>query len=94
MSMGEKIRNLRKARGWSQEELAEQIAVTRQAISRWESDSAKPDADNIVALCTLFGVSADYLLCTESAELQPQKRIVYGLFRILRKNKLLRSADT
>lgn len=69
MSMGEKILKLRKARGWSQEELAEQIDVTRQAISRWESDSAKPDADNIVAICTLFGVSADYLLCTESSEL-------------------------
>ena len=62
MTMGEKILNLRKARGWSQEELAEQIGVTRQAVSRWESDSAKPDADKIVALCNLFGVSADYLL--------------------------------
>lgn len=62
MTMGEKILNLRKARGWSQEELAERIGVTRQAVSRWESDSAKPDADKIIALCDLFGVSADYLL--------------------------------
>lgn len=62
MTIGEKILNLRKARGWSQEELAERIGVTRQAVSRWESDSAKPDADKIVALCDLFGVSADYLL--------------------------------
>lgn len=66
MTMGEKILRLRKARGWSQEELAEQIGVSRQAISRWESDSAKPDADNIVALCDLFGISADYLLSTDS----------------------------
>lgn len=65
MTMGEKILRLRKARGWNQEELAEQIDVTRQAISRWESDSAKPDADNIVALCNLFGISADYLLNTD-----------------------------
>ena len=62
MTMGEKILNMRKARGWNQEELAERIGVTRQAVSRWESDSAKPDADKIVAICDLFGVSADYLL--------------------------------
>lgn len=60
MTMGEKILALRKARGWSQEELADQIGVTRQAVSRWESDSAKPDADRIIDLCDLFGVSADY----------------------------------
>lgn len=62
MTMGEKILSMRKARGWSQEELAERIGVSRQAVSRWESDSAKPDADKIVAICDLFGVSADYLL--------------------------------
>ena len=62
MTMGEKILNMRKARGWSQEELAERVGVTRQAVSRWESGSAKPDADKIVAICDLFGVSADYLL--------------------------------
>lgn len=67
MNMGEKILRLRRARGWSQEELAEQLNVTRQAISRWESESSKPDADKITALCGIFGVSADYLLCTGTA---------------------------
>lgn len=62
MTMGEKILNMRKARGWSQEELAERIGVTRQAVSRWEAGAAKPDADKIIAVCDLFGVSADYLL--------------------------------
>ena len=62
MTMGEKILNMRKARGWSQEELAEQIGVSRQAVSRWESGTAKPDADKILAICDQFGVSADYLL--------------------------------
>ena len=62
MTIGEKILKLRKARGWNQEELADKIGVTRQAVSRWESDSAKPDADKIVVICDLFGVSADYLL--------------------------------
>lgn len=62
MTMGEKILSLRKARGWSQEELAERIGVTRQAVSRWESGAAKPDTDKVIAVCDLFGVSADYLL--------------------------------
>ena len=62
MTLGEKIQNMRKARGWSQEELAARVGVTRQAVSRWESGSAKPDADKILAVCDLFGVSADYLL--------------------------------
>lgn len=67
MTMGEKLLKLRKARQWSQEELAEKIGVTRQAVSRWESGSAKPDAEKIIALCDLFGVSADYLLREEYA---------------------------
>lgn len=62
MTIGEKILSLRKARGWSQEELADKIGVSRQAVSRWEADSAKPDADKIILICDLFGVSADYLL--------------------------------
>ena len=69
MTMGEKILNLRKARGWSQEELAERIGVTRQAVGRWESGAAKPDADKIIAVCDLFGVSADYLLRDHAAGL-------------------------
>lgn len=62
MTIGEKILSLRKARGWSQEELAERVGVSRQAVSRWEADSAKPDADKIISVCDLFGISADYLL--------------------------------
>ena len=46
----------------SQEELAEQLGVSRQAVSRWEVGSALPDASNILQLSKLFGVSADYLL--------------------------------
>ena len=68
MTLGEKLLKLRKARQWSQEELAERIGVTRQAVSRWESGGAKPDADKIVAMCDLFGISADYLLGIEDAK--------------------------
>ena len=62
MTLGEKILALRKARGWSQEDLAGRIGVTRQALSRWESDAAIPDTVNVVQLADLFGVSTDYLL--------------------------------
>lgn len=62
MTMGEKILRMRRARGWSQEELAERMNVSRQAVSRWEAGAAKPDADKTIVLCDLFGVSADYLL--------------------------------
>ena len=62
MKLPDKIIKLRKATGISQEELAEQLNVSRQAISRWENGSALPDAQNILQISKLFGVTADYLL--------------------------------
>ena len=62
MKLSEKILALRKARGMSQEELASALNVSRQAVSRWEGDSALPDANNVLQLSKLFGVTADYLL--------------------------------
>ncbi len=60
--LSEKIINLRKSRGWSQEELAERLNVSRQSVSKWESGISNPDLDKIVAMSTLFGVTTDYLL--------------------------------
>ena len=62
MTFGEKIFKLRKERGLSQEDLAMQITVSRQAVSRWEKETSTPDTENIVQLCKLFNVSSDYLL--------------------------------
>ena len=62
MRFGEKLQALRKARGWSQEELARQINVSRQALSKWEFGAAVPDTENVVALSRLFRVTTDYLL--------------------------------
>ncbi|MDO4739517.1 MAG: helix-turn-helix transcriptional regulator [Eubacteriales bacterium] len=62
MNLSEKIARLRKSGGMSQEQLAEKLAVSRQAVSRWESGSAMPDAANILQLSKLFGVTTDYLL--------------------------------
>lgn len=66
MHLSEKIASLRKSRGISQEELAEQLNVSRQAVSRWEVGSATPDAGNIVRLSQLFQVSTDYLLLDDA----------------------------
>ncbi|MCH5163696.1 MAG: InlB B-repeat-containing protein [Clostridiales bacterium] len=61
-TLGEKIRNLREAANLSQEELGYRLGVTRQAVSLWETDSLTPKLSNIIALCEIFNVSADYLL--------------------------------
>jgi len=66
--LSEKIINLRKSHGWSQEELAERLNVSRQSVSKWESGASNPDLDKIVAMSTLFGVSTDYLLKDSTAE--------------------------
>ena len=62
MMLSDKIIKLRKINGWSQEELGEKLNVSRQAISRWESNTAQPDATNILKLSKVFGVTIDYLL--------------------------------
>ena len=62
MKLSDKIIGLRKSNGMSQEDLAEKLNVSRQAISRWESGTAMPDASNILQLSKLFGVTTDYLL--------------------------------
>ena len=62
MNLAERILALRKARNLSQEELAEQIGVSRQAVGKWESSQSLPDLDKVIALSEFFGVSCDYLL--------------------------------
>ena len=62
MTLAEKIVSLRKAHGWSQEDFAEKLNVSRQAISRWENGTALPDAQNILQISKLFEVTTDYLL--------------------------------
>lgn len=71
MILADKIINLRKKRGWSQEQLAEQLNVSRQSVSKWESALSVPDMDKIVKMSNLFGVSTDYLLKDEIENIQP-----------------------
>ncbi len=65
MILADKILSLRKGSGWSQEELAEKMNVSRQSISKWESAASIPDINKILELARLFGVSTDYLLMDE-----------------------------
>lgn len=62
MKLSDKLIELRKNQGWSQEDFAEKLDVSRQAISRWENGTALPDAQNILRIVKLFNISADYLL--------------------------------
>lgn len=70
MNLADKIINLRKQNGWSQEELAERLDVSRQSVSKWESGQSMPDIPKIVALSNLFSVSTDYLLKEDIPETQ------------------------
>lgn len=65
MDLAEKISTLRKQKGWSQEELAEQMDISRQSVSKWESGMSVPDLDKIIRLSTIFEVTTDYLLKEE-----------------------------
>ena len=67
MALSEKLYELRKKNGLSQEELAERLGVSRQAVSKWESGKAVPESDTLVSLSNHFGVTLDYLLKEDAA---------------------------
>ena len=71
METKDAIRAFRTKKGLSQDELAEKVFVTRQAVSRWELNIALPDTENVVRLSELFGVTTDYLLKEREAEENP-----------------------
>ena len=73
MILADKIILLRKKAGWSQEELAAQLGVTRQSVSKWEGAQSVPDMDKVVQMSRLFGVTTDYLLKDEMEEPAPSE---------------------
>ena len=87
MILADKITEERKKNGWSQEELADKLGVSRQAVSKWESAGSVPDLQRVIQLAEIFWVSTDYLLrdeadqkeisvCTYSEEgLKPIRRV-------------------
>ncbi len=66
MTFGERLQQVRKAAGLSQEQLAGLVGMSRQAVSKWETDQAAPDIDKLALLCGVLGVSADALLGREA----------------------------
>lgn len=62
IQLADKLKKLRHKKGISQELLAKELGISRQAISKWESDTAQPDLDNLAKLCEIFNISADDLL--------------------------------
>ncbi|WP_243111222.1 helix-turn-helix domain-containing protein [Acutalibacter sp. 1XD8-33] len=74
MEMADRIQSLRKARGLSQEELAERLGISRQAVSKWESGQSMPELDKVTALSDCFGVTTDYLLKGVEPEKQEADR--------------------
>ncbi len=85
--LSEKLYQLRKKSGLSQEQLAEQINVSRQAISKWESGSAFPESEKLIIISNYFGVPVDYLLKdevedeikTSNTEIGKNSKMVAGL---------------
>lgn len=68
MTFAEKLKSIRKQAGFSQEKLAEKLGVSRQAITKWETDAGIPDIENLMAISTLFDISIDELLSNERGE--------------------------
>lgn len=62
MNMADRIQYLRKSKGISQEELADKVGVSRQAVSKWESEQSTPDLEKIIIMSDFFGVTTDYIL--------------------------------
>ena len=66
--IAERLQKIRKEHGYSQEQLADELGVSRQAVSKWERGEASPDTDNLIALARLYNISIDYLLFEKTAE--------------------------
>ena len=74
MDIGEKLFELRKEKNLSQEEVADRLNVTRQTVSKWETNQSTPDFDKIVPLCELFGIGTEELLTGKKPEESQEKQ--------------------
>lgn len=92
MNLSERLQELRKKEGYSQEQVAEMLGLSRQAISKWESGQGKPEIDNIIKLTEIYHVSADYILSgtekapvpvAEKKELSPEYKKAVAVIAII-----------
>ncbi len=77
LELGNRLAAMRKEKGYSQEELAEKLGVSRQAVSKWERGEASPDTDNLIALANLYGVTLDELVHGKVCTGNKQKESVH-----------------
>ena len=82
MILADKIIQLRKRNGWSQEELAEKLNVSRQSVSKWESAGSIPDISKIIEMSRIFEVSTDYLLKDDSSEVVYEENFTEESIRV------------
>ena len=79
MTFAEKLKSIRKQAGMSQEQLAEKLSVSRQAVTKWETDAGIPDIENIMAISALFDISIDELLSNERGAKKPTDYLYEGI---------------
>ena len=86
IEIADRLIKLRKKYGYSQEELADKLGLSRQAVSKWERAEASPDTDNLICLAKLYGVSLDELLSTDESvetivkeQVKPEKEKEEGI---------------
>ncbi|MDE6313062.1 MAG: helix-turn-helix domain-containing protein [Lachnospiraceae bacterium] len=89
MKVADRIQNLRKIKGISQEQLAEAIGVSRQAVSKWESEQSTPDLEKIILMSNFFDVTTDYLL----KGIEPTNEINHMTVGDVIDNKILTGAN-
>ena len=77
MTLSERLRQERQARGLSQEQVAAQLDVTRQAVTKWESGAASPSAERLIALASLYGMSLDELAGLQASSREQSKKILH-----------------
>lgn len=83
MTIADKIKYLRKENNMTQEDLANKLNVSRQTISKWETNTAIPDADNIVAISKLFNITTDELLNYKIETMQKKKQFILDMAVLL-----------
>ena len=80
MNIADRIQYLRKAKGLSQEELADKVGVSRQAVSKWESEQSTPDTEKIIVMSELFEVTTDYMLKGIKPVNKNNQKTIYSLY--------------
>ena len=80
MNIADRIQYLRKSKGLSQEELAEKVGVSRQAVSKWESEQSTPDIEKIIVMSEFFEVTTDYMLKGIEPVNMSKRKTIYSLY--------------